>query len=542
MPEFDAKKILLVILAIAFFLRIWNAWNQDIFGDEASDAFRSIGYVDYLGTNFQTQPIDWYKDKPLPFWTKLSFHDFPPMAMIVQHAFFRIFGDSILIARLPAIIMGTLSVLLIYLIARKLFVSEILALLSSFILAVNGAMVWISRTALLEPILLFFLLLDVYFFLKFLQSKRYWWLFGVGLGFVALTKYTGIFVIPIYFFYILFFRREVFKNWRLYCSLAIALLMFSPVIVYNFYLYKTTGHFDLQIAYFLDQKTPEWTGLVGKTQSPFSDIAGNLVELYGWPFLIAVFLGFSSTIYKSFRVGKAEKADVFLWLYLVFAILLLTKIGSANRFLSLLGPLFALFTAIILEKMLAGFSWKNPLALTAAAFLIFEIGYSINKNIITMADYGIAKLDHYFEEEFRGKESAVIPESDNQHLNEIIYKFAKRKSENSPRAFNLIIYNDNLVLPTIEWIFFRRFFYHNIPTLFIENFSKALKVQGQDYFKPFTIYFAQSADIALLNPNKLTKTIGAEFEKLLQDKGISISRIIYGHDNLPMFRIYKFSL
>ena len=118
------RNLLFSILILAFLLRFWGVWNQDIFGDEAADAFRSIGYIDYLGTNFQTQPIDWYKTGPLPWWTKLSFHDFPPMAMIVQNIFFRIFGDSLSVARLPAVVLGVISVFLFYLIIKRLFSSE----------------------------------------------------------------------------------------------------------------------------------------------------------------------------------------------------------------------------------------------------------------------------------------------------------------------------------------------------------------------------------------------------------------------------------
>src|SRR3989344_1460103 len=135
MRYLTAKKLLFCILVLAFLLRFWNVWNLDIVGDEAADAFRSVGYIDYLGTNFQTQPIDWYKTGPLPWWTSLSFHDFPPMAMIVQNIFFTIFGDSLSVARLPAAVLGTISVFLIYLIIKRLFLSDSLALFSAFLFA-----------------------------------------------------------------------------------------------------------------------------------------------------------------------------------------------------------------------------------------------------------------------------------------------------------------------------------------------------------------------------------------------------------------------
>ena len=324
---FSARNLLFAIIIIAFLFRIWNIGNIDFLGDEAADSFRAIGYIDYLGTNFQTQPIDWYKDRPLPFWTKLSFHDFPPLAMIIENLFFRIFGDSILAAKLPAIVLGTFAVYLIYLIVRKLFREENLALWAAFLFAVESSMVWVFQRSFLEPFVVFFLLLSVYCFLLFLENRKKWWLFGASLGLLALTKYTGIFIAPVYFLWLLAFKRELFKKWQLYASLLLAVFVFSPVIVYNFYLYKTTGHFDLQIAYFLGQETPEWTGLVGKTQAPFSDIGKNIFYLYSPLFLIVAFAGLLLGIGRIRKNKSVMPAELFFILYLFFAALLLAKIG-----------------------------------------------------------------------------------------------------------------------------------------------------------------------------------------------------------------------
>lgn len=581
----NMRNLLLAIVVLAFVFRIWEIGNRDLFGDEGVDAFRGIGYVDYLGTSFQTQPIDWYKDTALPWWTNLSFHDFPPLAMIIQHAFFAVFGDSILVARLPAIVFGALSVSLIYLIARRFFFAggiapagrqgfsfggkERITLLAAFLFSVNSVMVWIFRTSLLEPTLLFFIILNIYYFFRFLEDKRYWWLFGGTLGLVFLTKYTGVFLVPVYLLYLIFIsilrtsdvRRTsdvlVLKNWRLYAAFGLVLSLFTPVLIYNFYLYKTTGHFDLQFAYFLHQNTPEWIGLVGKVQDPFSKIWGNLtsgayesrrifspVVSYQIPFLISVAIGFLYTVYKFAAKETSQeerKSSVFLWLYLIFATLLLFKIGSAHRFLALYGPVFVIFSSVALNwlwEIRSGLKINYPFKFLVGAFLIWEFFYSVNRNFIQVPDYGVAKLDHFLEEEFRSKESAAIPEADNKHLTNLILKFVEKRSLKSPRDLFLIVYNDNVELPTLDWIFYRRFFYHGIPVLFVENFNKVILAQGEDYFKNFTIYFIQSTENTLLNQFKKEKTAGLEFENNLIAKGLNPDKVIYGHNNLPMFRIY----
>ena len=141
----------------------------------------------------------------------------------------------------------------------------------------------------------------------------------------------------------------------------------------------------------------------------------------------------------------------------------------------------------------------------------------------------------------------MIPESDNPHLNDIIKKFAddrKRvlRQAQDKRVLAMIVYNDNVELPILDWIFYRRFFYHSIPALFVENFSKAISIQGENYFKDFSIYFVQSTENTVLNQFKKEKTAGLEFENRLQKMGYQPVKIIYGHNGLPMFRIYKFQM
>ena len=79
--------------------------------------------------------------------------------------------------------------------------------------------------------------INVYFFLKLLKNKKRWWLFGISFGLVILMKYTGVFLIPIYITYILFTQKNLLKDWRLYTAFLLSLLIFSPVIIYNFYLH-----------------------------------------------------------------------------------------------------------------------------------------------------------------------------------------------------------------------------------------------------------------------------------------------------------------
>ena len=350
-------------------------------------------------------------------------------------------------------------------------------------------------------------------------------------------------------------------------SFFFATLVFSPVLIYNFYLYQARGHFDLQLAYLFSQPTPEWVGLVGKTQDGFANIFQNLIVLYGLPELILfviTLLGFLfSILYNHYlssdfprsdirsglsRRGKSEdrfldhvtKPVIFVFLYLFFLTLMLVKIGSAPRFIVLYLPAF-----IILESYTLYYLWQysSKLNFLFKAFIItylaFNLWFAHQINFVKTYDYGVSKLDQYFTEEFKGKESGAVPQSDNQHLNKVIEDFASHRSK-SPRHLSLIIYNDNITIDILEWIYYRYFFYHSIPTMYVENFLAAVKAGDKNLFKDFTIYFVQNAEAAPKNPFKVGKKIADQFEASLISQNKKPAKIILGKDDQEMFRIYKF--
>ncbi len=556
--------VLFVILAVALFLRSWNISQQDILGDEAADAFRSVGYIDYLGTSVQTQPIDWYKDAALPWWTKLSFHDDPPLVFLTQHLFFRIFGDTAPAAKLPSILWGLVSTILLYLIVKKLFplvsvsvkgnrpdVLNYHAIFSALVFAISGASVWIFRTSLLEPFLLGALLLNVYCFLLFVENRKDFWLFGITLGFVALTKYTGVFLLPVYAVYLLAQNRRIFISWQFWAALVLAGLVFSPVIVYNIYLYQTRGHFDLQFAYLLGQKTPEWAGLIGKTKDPFNDIVYNLPALYSilemivvlWGAGVGIWLFLKSKVNSGVVDAHARSGIGFWLLYAIFLTLLLLKIGSAPRFLVLYIPVFVVFIALILSRLWQKSGWLGAICKGSVVLLLaFELWFAWQINFVKIHDYGVNKLDAYFAQEFNGRESGSIPQTDNKNLNAVIAEFAARKSEGVPRHLSMIVYNDNIANDILLWIYYRYFFYRNVPTLYTENFIRFLREKESKVLKDFTIYFVQSTENVPINTFKQDKKVSAEFERQLRAQGKEPVKIIIGNDDKEMFRIYKFTM
>jgi len=101
---------------------------------------------------------------------------------------------------------GIASVWLLYLISLKLFGSKRWALLPPFLLAIDGQAIVISRTAILDGLVAFFILLGFWIFLRTLDHKKPWKLFlllGAVFGAGAGVKWTALVFFAVFIGYYL---------------------------------------------------------------------------------------------------------------------------------------------------------------------------------------------------------------------------------------------------------------------------------------------------------------------------------------------------
>lgn len=546
------KQLLIAIILIGAILRFWGLDSAEIFHDEGIYAFRSIGYVDYIQNNDQTTPVQWFKDAVLPWWASFSFHDAPPGFFIIQNIFFNIFGDSLFAARLPSALAGILAIWLIYLIGKKIFSAEkekngYLGLLAAFLLAINHIHIWISRSSLIESLLIAAILLNIYCFFRFLENPKKWFSFGLTLGFCFLIKYNSFFLVPVYLLYALIVKPSFYRDRRWYSVFGLSLLLFLPVIVYNFCLYKSVGHFDLQFSYLFGQNTPEWRVSLGKINDPFSDILSNLNAMYSAPFLLASILGAFYSLWiliKDFRAVRSfnqrGSSILFLWLNLIFITILLVAVGSAFRFISLYVFAAILFMVYLFSYFLEKFRNFNFFRILIAVFLVYEIFFTIEGIFLTFPDFGVQKLDQYLNAVFGNQRSALRPSNQNPHLDKIIQSFIKYRSLSNKQW--MIVYDENISLSTRLWVFARRLYYHGIPVNTTKQFLGLLRSKGAEALNGYEIYFIKVTEYSSLN-EYLSIPDAADFENFLKtEQGLSPTETIYGYDNLPMFIIYKFLL
>ncbi len=182
------KQILIAILiftALARLIRI-DFPNAYVF-DEVYHAFTAKEYV--LG---HKEAWEYFASPPKGVayeWTH------PPLAKEIMAASMMIVHSMNAWAwRLPGVLLGILSVYLVYLIGKKLFKSEVPSLVSAFAFSIDGLNFVQSRTGMNDIYVITFMLVSLLFFI----NKKYFFS-AVFLGLSFASKWSVVYVFPVYF-------------------------------------------------------------------------------------------------------------------------------------------------------------------------------------------------------------------------------------------------------------------------------------------------------------------------------------------------------
>ncbi|MEY3704890.1 MAG: hypothetical protein RLY29_262, partial [Actinomycetota bacterium] len=178
-----------LILLIGAILRLWNLSSpEDLVFDEV---YYVNGANDYLADAVETD-----SGKP-------EFIVHPPIGKWAIAAGISIFGDNPFGWRFSAALFGIFSILLIYLVALRLFDSQFIALLAAGLTVIDGLHLVMSRTALLDIFLMTFLLAA---FLALLHQR--YLLTAICFGLALGTKWSAIYFIAAVFIYLLITKRK----------------------------------------------------------------------------------------------------------------------------------------------------------------------------------------------------------------------------------------------------------------------------------------------------------------------------------------------
>lgn len=134
---------------------------------------------------------------------KAEFIVHPPIGKWAIALGIRIFGDNPFGWRAAAALVGVISILLVFLIAQRLFNSFFVSFVTATLMALDGLHLVMSRTALLDIFLSFFILLTFYLVIR----EKFWWA-GITMGLALATKWSALYVLAALGLYLLIKQRK----------------------------------------------------------------------------------------------------------------------------------------------------------------------------------------------------------------------------------------------------------------------------------------------------------------------------------------------
>ena len=365
------------------------------------------------------QFIHFYSDETYYWlWSKklaFSYFDHPPMVAYMIK-FTTLFSDETMFVRLssPLMVAGTAYVL--YLLAKKIFDEK--AAIATFYVFLSSILVVVGSTLITPDIpLMFFWALTLYAAYVYLEedNKNYALFTGIFAGAMLLSKYTGVLPLFTLFIYILLYKRTVFKDKYFYFALLLAVLFFSPVLIWNyahdFISFSFQFHHGIETAQrvFQGKKFFEFVGLQFILFHPF--------------YLLALF-------YFMLRDKKRfERKKVYLILPFLF-VLLFFVFNAAFKPANAQWPAGAYLTAsILLGYYISKYSYKRLLVagVTFSVFcmillktpvghhfslierLYFRLGHIDNfKREIATLDLNVGQYNYLLIDDYHGTEVAYF--------------------------------------------------------------------------------------------------------------------------------------
>lgn len=332
---------LLAIFLIALVLRLLAAYYTDIGTDEMIYTVLPLNII-------SAGRLSTVEQAPLYFY-------------LVDIGYTLTGGLSLVSGRLPSIIFGSFAIFIIFLISQELFKNKSASLLSAFFFAISGyGLRWNQE---MDMTAFFFSLFSVYFLIKGMKSgltekPAYLYTSIAFLALAVLVKPIVLLFAPAYILIIVwhgwehqngiifYHEGKVSLNKKLlkitFFSLVLALILVSPVLIYNYLLYQDTGRTDYYFTtlagigsseLYAGQEAESWsfTRLLGVGKETTANLfrLDALLFLSGLVGMVFAFrkdkynagLFLSSIVFLFFFIaGRMGAANHFMWIPLVLSI------------------------------------------------------------------------------------------------------------------------------------------------------------------------------------------------------------------------------
>ena len=230
---FDKNFVYVVLIALfGFVLRSLVALRTKFSADEMVHGTHAIGFISSGKLQIMDESAVW-------FWLT----DF----------FMKVFGFNVFGIRFASIFFGTLAIIVVYLICKEVSSKEV-GLIAAFISAISAYQLDMMEAGM-DTTMVFFVLLSLYFFILSIrkESRFYFCLIWLSAGIAVMTKPIGLlFLAPLGLcsLYYHFYKSKSIKIKDYIFVIILLLLIFTPVLTFNYLLYKDKGILDLQFSRF----------------------------------------------------------------------------------------------------------------------------------------------------------------------------------------------------------------------------------------------------------------------------------------------------
>ena len=415
----NRKFFLILILFLALILRVWgiSSYPVGFTQDEAS-----LGYDAY--SLLHTSKDQWGENWPLVF---RSFGDFKlPLYSYLAIPSVAVFGLNEFSVRLPNALMGTLAVLVIYLMVGELFryrnkslftnhQIELLSVTAAFLLAISPWHISLSRGAFEANLTTLFIPLGVWAFLRGIEKPKWMILAAVSFGLNLFSYHAARLFTPVVVVLLLMFfqkgaglslinRIKFFLN--RYKVFSFIFLIFFSITVLTV-IFGGAGKRGADIL--ISNPTDKWVavsdrryeavllGLPDQIARIYSNKVTYVVNLFlknYFSYLSPYFLFFQGA--GEWSYGMIPGRGVMYTFELIFAILALISFIRKKDFY----PLGFIFLWILLSPLAPAIT-KGP-------------GYAANRiavmipAIVTFSAYGFVVLSDYLKEKLSKKMFRLI--------------------------------------------------------------------------------------------------------------------------------------
>jgi len=209
--------LLSLILLLGIFLRFYTIGDESFWLDETATAtaIRDYDFFEIFSNGFIRGNVT-----PEYF---VGHNTDLPLYYSILYFWTRLFGVSELSLRLLSALFGSLSILLVYFVARELTDNKV-ALLSSFIFSLSMLNIVYSQEARLYSLLTFIVLSSVYFLVKSIKTGKLSYL-----ALLTIVNIIGIYTAFIYIFFAFFqfaYALVMFKFYPKFAKKLVASLFF----------------------------------------------------------------------------------------------------------------------------------------------------------------------------------------------------------------------------------------------------------------------------------------------------------------------------